>query len=42
MSDRSSFFFDELKRRKAIRLAGLHLVGAWLLTQIARTGAPDL
>ena len=39
MSDRSSFF-DELKRRKAIRLAGLHLVGAWLLTQIASTVLP--
>jgi len=36
----------ELKRRNVIRMAGLYLVGAWLLTQIASTvlpmfGAPD-
>ena len=45
MSDRSSFF-DELKRRNVIRMAGLYLVGAWLLVQVAGTvlpmfGAPD-
>ena len=25
-------FFEELKRRYAIRIAGLYLVGAWLVT----------
>jgi TolB-like protein/Tfp pilus assembly protein PilF len=44
MSDRN--FFAELKRRNVIRMAGLYLVGAWLLTQVASTvlpmfGAPD-
>src|SRR5437868_4064077 len=39
-------FFTELKRRNVIRFAGLYLVGAWLLTQVASTvlpmfGAPD-
>jgi adenylate cyclase len=39
-------FFSELKRRNVIRAAGLYLVGAWLLTQVASTvlpmfGAPD-
>jgi len=39
-------FFAELKRRNVIRAAGLYLVGAWLVTQIASTvlpmfGAPD-
>src|ERR1700675_5105662 len=39
-------FFGELKRRNVIRFAGLYLVGAWLLTQVASTvlpmfGAPD-
>jgi adenylate cyclase len=39
-------FFSELKRRNVIRTAGLYLVGAWLLTQVASTvlpmfGAPD-
>ena len=38
--------FTELKRRNVIRMAGLYLVGAWLLTQVAGTvlpmfGAPD-
>jgi TolB-like protein/cytochrome c-type biogenesis protein CcmH/NrfG len=37
---------DELKRRNVIRMAGLYLVGAWLITQVAGTvlpmfGAPD-
>src|SRR6476620_6431247 len=37
---------DELKRRNVIRMAGLYLVGAWLLTQVAGTvlpmfGAPE-
>jgi adenylate cyclase len=44
MSDRN--FFSELKRRNVVRMAGLYLVGAWLLTQVASTvlpmfGAPD-
>jgi TolB-like protein/Flp pilus assembly protein TadD len=39
-------FFAELKRRNVIRFAGLYLVGAWLLTQVASTvlpmfGVPD-
>src|SRR5438105_3245236 len=39
-------FFAELKRRNVIRVAGLYLVGAWLLVQVAGTvlpmfGAPD-
>ena len=38
--------FAELKRRSAIRMAGLCLVGAWLLTPVASTvlpmfGAPE-
>src|ERR1700704_1052735 len=44
MSDRN--FFTELKRRNVVRMAGLYLVGAWLLVQVASTvlpmfGAPD-
>src|SRR5438105_1039128 len=44
MSQRS--FLAELKRRNVIRFAGLYLVGAWLVTQVASTvlpmfGAPD-
>ena len=30
-------FLAELKRRNVIRVAGLYLVGAWLLTQVAST-----
>src|SRR5256886_17254896 len=38
--------FSELKRRNVIRMAGLYLVGAWLLVQVAGTvlpmfGAPE-
>jgi hypothetical protein len=33
-------FFTELKRRNVIRFAGLYLVGAWLLTQVASTVLP--
>src|SRR5881394_4316633 len=45
MSGQSSFFV-ELKRRNVIRMAGLYLVGAWLLIQVAGTvlpmfGAPE-
>src|SRR5437868_12000917 len=38
MSERN--FFAELKRRNVIRFAGLYLVGAWLLTQVASTVLP--
>ena len=36
----------ELKRRNVIRMAGLYLVGAWLITQVSSTvlpmfGAPE-
>lgn len=39
-------FIGELRRRNVIRMAGLYLVGAWLVTQVAATvlplfGAPD-
>jgi serine/threonine-protein kinase len=45
MSEKPSFF-AELRRRNVVRMAGLYLVGAWLLTQVAGTvlpmfGAPD-
>ena len=45
MSNEPSFF-AELKRRNVVRVAGLYLVGAWLLVQVAGTvlpmfGAPD-
>jgi TolB-like protein/Tfp pilus assembly protein PilF len=33
-------FFGELKRRNVFRAAGLYLVGAWLLTQVASTLLP--
>ncbi|MDQ6622437.1 MAG: tetratricopeptide repeat protein [Verrucomicrobiota bacterium] len=33
-------FFAELKRRNVIRFAGLYLVGAWLLIQVASTVLP--
>ncbi len=39
MSGKASFF-TELKRRNVIRMAGLYLVGAWLLTQVASTVLP--
>ena len=35
-----SSFIAELKRRNVIRMAGLYLVGAWLLTQVASTLLP--
>ncbi|MEO8459667.1 MAG: tetratricopeptide repeat protein [Dokdonella sp.] len=34
--------FAELKRRNVIRMAGLYLVGAWLLVQVASTALPAL
>jgi hypothetical protein len=34
-------FFAELKRRHVVRLAGLYLVGAWLLTH-CQYRAPDI
>jgi len=30
----------ELRRRNVIRMAGLYLVGAWLITQVASTVLP--
>ena len=33
-------FLGELRRRNVIRMAGLYLVGAWLLTQVAGTVLP--
>jgi TolB-like protein/Tfp pilus assembly protein PilF len=39
VSDKPSFF-AELKRRNVVRMAGLYLVGAWLLTQVASTLLP--
>lgn len=36
----SSNFISELKRRNVIRMAGLYLVGAWLITQVAGTVLP--
>jgi adenylate cyclase len=33
-------FFAELKRRNVLRMAGLYLVGAWPLTQVASTLLP--
>src|SRR6185503_15685093 len=43
---RSMSLFEELRRRNVIRMAGLYVVGAWLVTQVAGTvlpmfGAPD-
>ena len=32
--------FAELKRRNVVRMAGLYLVGAWLLVQVAGTVLP--
>jgi TolB-like protein/Tfp pilus assembly protein PilF len=37
---KNSNFFAELKRRNVIRVAGLYLVGAWLLVQVASTVLP--
>ena len=31
---------DELRRRNVIRMAGLYLVGAWLITQVSSTVLP--
>ena len=36
----SGNFFAELKRRNVIRMAGLYLVGAWLVVQVAGTVLP--
>src|SRR5512147_1137483 len=32
--------FEELKRRNVIRMAGLYLVGAWLIVQVSSTVLP--
>ena len=37
---KSGNFFAELKRRNVIRMAGLYLVGAWLVVQVAGTVLP--
>ena len=39
MSEERSFF-AELKRRNVVRMAGLYLVAAWLLTHVASTVLP--
>ena len=36
----SHHFFSELKRRNVLRMAGLYLVGTWLLVQVVRTVLP--
>src|SRR5437867_9231687 len=36
----NSNFFSELKRRNVIRIAGLYLVGSWLVVQVAGTVLP--
>ena len=36
-----SSFFAELKRRNVLRMAGLYLVGAWLVVQVAGTACPQ-
>ena len=36
----SKSFFTELKRRNVVRMAGLYLVGAWLLVQVTGTLLP--
>src|SRR5262249_24818807 len=33
-------FFAELRRRNVIRMAGLYLLGAWLITQVVSTLLP--
>ncbi len=33
-------FFDELKRRNVLRIAGLYVAGAWLVLQVAGTVLP--
>src|SRR3954451_4269145 len=38
MSERN--FFSELKRRNVVRMAGLYLVGAWLIVQVSGTVLP--
>lgn len=45
-SNRGGGLWTELRRRNVIRMAGLYLVGAWLVTQVAATvlplfGAPE-
>ena len=35
-----SSLFAELKRRNVIRIAGLYVVGAWLIVQVAGTVLP--
>ena len=35
-------FFAELKRRNVIRMAGLYLLGAWLLHSSGKHSAPNV
>jgi hypothetical protein len=37
---RTVSFFEELKRRNVIRVAGLYIVGSWLIVQVATTILP--
>jgi len=37
---RNVSFFEELKRRNVIRVAGLYVVGSWLIVQVATTILP--
>ena len=41
MSNQPSFF-AEVKRRNVVRMAGLYMVGAWLIVQVAGTLLPML
>jgi hypothetical protein len=36
----STGFFAELKRRNVLRMAGVYLVGAWLVVQVSSTVLP--
>src|SRR5512141_2943907 len=38
--DRVTKFFEELKRRNVLRMAGLYLVGAWIVVQVCSTVLP--
>jgi len=38
--DRVTRFFEELKRRNVLRMAGLYLVGGWLIVRVSSTVLP--
>jgi serine/threonine-protein kinase len=40
MTERTASFLAELRRRNVIRVAGLYVVGAWLIVQVADTVLP--